>query len=522
MKKKVVNVVDLFAGPGGLGEGFSSFNSEHLAFKIRMSVESEASAHKTLTLRAFYRLLKRAGLESSYHEYLEGRVSEGELKELHPNLWEQASAETMYGPTALGKDNDKIKSNLEQLKREFADEPWMVIGGPPCQAYSLVGRSRNKGVKGYQARQDQRHFLYKEYLNVLALLQPDVFVMENVKGILSSKVDETCIFPKILEDLRNPTTAIGHGGKGRSYRIFSFVKPPNDYSNNSATYYDSRDFIIRSERFGIPQARHRVILFGVANDILYKHRTLKEKPEITVGEVLSGLPALRSKLSKETDSPENWCLAIRQYVKQIEQSTKGVNKLIPVIQRMKNAASQLQYQAPVESREYPRLGSWSTPKTYLEEWLLRDMPKLVLNHQSRAHIRGDLARYLFSSCWADSTVYGGTDRPFPKSEDYPEVLSPAHANWKSGKFSDRFRVQRQNRPSTTITSHIAKDGHYFIHPDATQCRSLTVREAARIQTFPDNYFFEGNRTQQYVQVGNAVPPLLALQLASLVSRVFTT
>jgi DNA (cytosine-5)-methyltransferase 1 len=154
----------------------------------------------------------------------------------------------------------------------------------------------------------------------------------------------------------------------------------------------------------------------------------------------------------------------------------------------------------------------------LQSWFLDNRIEGVCNHTSRGHMSSDLYRYLFIS------LFGEEENKSPKLEDFPDDLLPNHKNVNEGinnsKFADRFRVQLWNEPAKTITSHISKDGHYFIHPDPVQCRSLTVREAARIQTFPDNYFFCGPRTSQYIQVGNAVPPLLAKKLAKLVRELF--
>jgi DNA (cytosine-5)-methyltransferase 1 len=150
----------------------------------------------------------------------------------------------------------------------------------------------------------------------------------------------------------------------------------------------------------------------------------------------------------------------------------------------------------------------------LQLWYLDARLGGVLQHETRSHMRSDLHRYLFASCFAESQRYAPTLRNFP-----PRLL-PAHVNVdeETIPFVDRFRVQLGKFPSSTVVAHIAKDGHYYIHPDPSQCRSLTVREAARLQTFPDNYFFEGNRTEQYAQIGNAVPPLLARKIANVILK----
>lgn len=137
--------------------------------------------------------------------------------------------------------------------------------------------------------------------------------------------------------------------------------------------------------------------------------------------------------------------------------------------------------------------------------------KDISYHEARPHMDSDLLRYFFCSVYRK--VYGKN----AKSDNFPSFLAPAHKNWNSGKFVDRFKVQSFDQPSSTVTSHISKDGHYFIHDDPTQCRSLTVREAARLQSFPDSYHFIGKRTNQYHQVGNAVPPYLARQIAHIVA-----
>ncbi|SCW76098.1 DNA (cytosine-5)-methyltransferase 1 [Sphingobium faniae] len=491
--------VDLFAGPGGLAEGFSSVRrSGRRIFDIALSVEKEASAFRTLRLRAFTRQFDRP--PEAYYRFISGQISREIMISLHPEEWAAAEQETAM--LELGTQEAQAALDPE-LDRIGAGGDTILIGGPPCQAYSLVGRARNRGINGYDPTADHRHFLYREYIRILERLRPAVFVMENVKGILSSKVGGERIFERVLDDLVNA------GGQPSSYKLVPLV------SDRRGRF---SEHIIRSENFGIPQRRHRVILLGVRSDRFDRIADLSsltlssfETPR-RVSDVLEGMPPLRSGLSRQEDSFDMWLAAATNAFRTAAKACRADGSWLKDVAR----ALDRRATALTETHaELPRSASEVSPirDNWLGAWLT-DRELLTLpNHESRGHMATDLARYAFAATFAEH--FGRS----PKAAEFPRDLAPSHQNWDSGKFADRFRVQLWAEPATTVTSHISKDGHYFIHPDPRQCRSLTVREAARLQTFPDNYFFEGNRTQQYVQVGNAVPPLLARQIAEVVARV---
>jgi DNA (cytosine-5)-methyltransferase 1 len=504
-KKDKVLVIDLFAGPGGLGEGISATTDKNgnKPFDICISVEKEPSAHKTLTTRSFFRKIRSIpeGLEN-YNLYLQGELSRDELFAKFPEQSELALKETLEGPKALGEDNKLIHSRIEELINNH-DGPKVVIGGPPCQAYSLAGRSRNAGIVNYKAEKDHRNFLYLEYLKVLSIAQPDIFVMENVKGILSAKINGKVMFPQILKDLRKPGRVTKMKGVP-GYKIYSLVTPAENPKNPQ--YKNSSDFLIKAENHGIPQARHRVILLGVREDLDCIPKTIDEvHRQVTVEEAIADLPALRSGFSKQKDIQSDW-------EKQIANNSKILTKLLKK-KFGKEAASNLALSPRKGLTRSCSEKAIAKPKmpNLIQEWYLTNSPKNVLNHETRGHMTSDLLRYGYSAAF--TLLNNGIS---PKSRDFPVELAPEHENWNSGSHADRFRTQAANKPATTVTSHISKDGHYFIHYDPQQCRSITVREAARLQTFPDNYFFEGNRTQQYVQVGNAVPPYLAKKIGELI------
>ena len=504
--EKVIPVVDLFAGPGGLGEGFSSYEApaegggRYAPFSIALSIEKEAFAHRTLRLRSFFRLLRRNGQSLyQYYAYVSGTALFPFTPETR-KFWDQAGEEALQLEIGVGNANTTIHDRVRKISS--ANRNWVLIGGPPCQAYSLVGRSRNKGLDDYEPEKDKRHFLYTHYLELITKFQPSVFIMENVKGILSSKVSGSNIFSKILEDLR---AADGTGGG--SYRIYSLSKGKVVYTGPDGDNVDPHDFVVRSERYGIPQARHRVILVGVREDLVPKgFYPLEQKQVVKLREAISDLPKLRSGLSSR-DSLQAWQDAVVEQAGRVARALKELPSAAD--QRKIKAALReiLKGNLPYQGKGALRM-SHSLQKANRFTKRLRD-PSLpvILNHEARGHMESDLGRYLFAAAFAK--VKGIS----PTQEHFPKALAPRHRNWFTGSFADRFRVQLRNSPSTTVTCHIAKDGHSYIHHDPRQCRSLTVREAARLQTFPDNYFFEGNRTEQYVQVGNAVPPLLAHEIA---------
>jgi DNA (cytosine-5)-methyltransferase 1 len=536
--------IDIFAGPGGLSEGFSrfaAFAGGTTAFVSRLAVEKDDAAVQTLRLRSFYRAFPEGESPEDYYQVIRGQRSPGALA-LYAE-WQQA--EQHVWKATLGEEPEAM------LHRRIAtaldgERNWVLLGGPPCQAYSLMGRARHTGV-GAAARasgenieelrqaklskfaSDHRHKLYREYLRIVAVHQPAIFVMENVKGILSSRLagpegeDAGRVFEQIRTDLSDPSAALDEDTetsllvatrteRSHLYRLYSLVLGGQ---RRGADIKDA-EFLIRSDEYGVPQKRHRVILLGVRDDVLARPKALLRSSQRTVRDAIGTFPPLRSGLSKTDGSCADWITAIRQAFRIHGVPLPGCEAVQEIICDLLCAEEcKLDRGSPFIPRPIAR------DETNLSKWYCDPRLEGIIQHEARSHMASDLARYLYAA--ATANVSGSS----PKLEAWPRQLLPSHRNVQHDEnvgqttaagFSDRFKVQVWNQPSSTVTSHIAKDGHYYIHPDPMQCRSLTVREAARLQTFPDNYYFCGNRTQQYHQVGNAVPPYLACQIAGVVAK----
>ena len=414
--------LDLFAGAGGLSEGFIRAGYEPVAH-----VEMDAAACYTLKTRAAYHWLKKQQNLVPYTRYLKGEISRTDFYDLIPEeilgsvLNYEISQEIL---PSIFKDIDALLGN-EKLD--------LIVGGPPCQAYSIAGRARseNKMVG------DKRNYLYKLYAEFLKKYQPKYFVFENVLGLLSARDEDGTLH---FDNMRKLFKACGY---------------TTDFRPLNASDY------------GVLQNRKRIILIG------YRGEKTDFYPEIPVvkskhkvGELFCDLPPIKA--------------------------GEGVI-------------------TPVETAHY-------TGK-YLFSSKIKEYDKEpVTFHQARPNTAQDLEIYrIVVDTWNKSkTRIAYTD--------LPERLR-THNNTKS--FLDRFKVVAGNLTcAQTVVAHISRDGHYFIHPDIRQNRSLTPREAARIQTFPDNYYFESvtgkpSRTLAYKQIGNAVPVCLAYSIADALLVRFT-
>lgn len=398
MKNKYT-FVDLFAGCGGLSEGFLKSGFHGLCH-----VDFDSNACATLGNRL-----------KDYN------ISEEEIKR-----------------TVLTRDLTEHTSVEDILMCVEGKEVDLLVGGPPCQAFSTVGRAQDpNSMKG-----DKRNYLYKHYIEVLEKLNPKLFVFENVLGLLSSKPDGEYIFPIIVKEFQK-----------RGYKVCE--RPET--------------IVLNSVHYGVPQIRKRVILIGVKDNI--------------------------------NVSPENvYDLIEKTHYAPGEEPVDGLSKFRTV----RDAIGDLPSLLPGEGSEEIQFKSTAN-SSYIK--IMRATNKNTLyNHVSRKHNDLDRERYKLLSL--NNWQLKDLNKTRPELVHY----DPKH-------FVNRYTVQDFDKPGRTVVAHLYKDGNLFIHPDSKQERTFTVREAARVQSFPDDFKFLGARTHQYKQVGNAVPPLMAYQIAKAIKKV---
>src|ERR1017187_4197752 len=306
-----VPVIDLFAGPGGLGEGFSALEHNKIKFDVVLSVEKDPAAHRTLLLRSFFHHLHKDEERQSYYQYLQGGLTVEELFESCPDSADEDHRRCLH--LELGaRTTNRVYADMGGLVA--GTKGWVLVGGPPCQAYSVVGRSRLSKMERKAFEKNEKRVLYREYLRLLALYKPPVFVMENVKGLLSATYAGNSTFERIISDLSSPKVAMKESmnqrmpqtRRGCDYQILPLVQPPSGHPK-------PEDYVIAAEEFGIPQKRHRIILLGVRSDLVVPSGlSLRPSGSPTVRDVLADLPPLRSQLSKEDDDAAAWAQAIQR------------------------------------------------------------------------------------------------------------------------------------------------------------------------------------------------------------------
>ena len=524
--------VDIFAGAGGLGEGFAQAG-------IRPALSCDADMHcvSTLRLRRFFHCFSKNRAPATYYDYLRGNVPLEELNKKHRHEWEEAENSVLA--CNLGQRLDNLPLH-ERIRSTVQNDDLILLGGPPCQAYSIAGRSRRLGIGNRQKNKDElakefytdeRHTLYLTYLEVIAFHKPKVFVFENVRGLLSAKSsvksDSGSVFNNIIDGLRNPADILHQLGYkkndlgkriGKSrYKLISLNENFDEKHNQESSNLSPKSFLINTADYGVPQHRERVFIVGIREDINPKISLKKSKETKTVRSVIGGLPKLRSGLSKNSDTNVNWVDNISSKMALFDIQNSDFEELTIALQKLIQISPKLS-----RGGDYKACQINTKTKDPLELFLRDKKVQGWLQHETRGHMDLDILRYFYCATVAQKLGYS------PKLNDWQgnlNLLKPKHKNIRKSSrglssrvHSDRFKVQIWDKPSSTITSHISKDGHYFIHPDPAQARSLTVREACRLQTFPDNYFFSGPRTEQYKQVGNAVPPYFSFQLATAIKN----
>lgn len=412
-KESILNFIDLFAGAGGLSEGFIQAGFNPIAH-----VEMNTYAAQTLETRAAFHYLKKKGSKAlkKYYAYERGEITREQLLTLVPNeVVETVINEEMSDKSIKGIFS-RIDSSMENAGVDHID---VIIGGPPCQAYSLVGRAQSSHMLVPMA-DDPRNELYKMYTRFLRKYNPEMFVFENVAGIKTARGGAA------YKNLQAELKRVGYEIECREQNAVDF---------------------------GVLQSRRRVIIIG------WRKGTEHFYPDF----VRKNSSALVSDLLDDLD--------------EVERGKENNNYKVP----------------------------YKECSAYLKQNGIRTRDDVVTGHMARPNCERDIMIYgLTIDAWND-----GEQRL--KYDHLPKELI-THKNTTS--FTDRFKVVEGSRHAChTVLAHLAKDGHYFIHPDRKQCRSITVREAARLQTFPDNYFFEGNRGEKFKQIGNAVPPIMAKAIA---------
>ncbi|MGS4402041.1 DNA cytosine methyltransferase [Serratia marcescens] len=260
--------------------------------------------------------------------------------------------------------------------------------------------------------------------------------------------------------------------KSRSYHDRYHVRRSHGRSDPGKRewFRSGRYLCIRVRDYGVPQARHRVILLGIRED-RYKENLpkLQIQGSVSVQDVIGSLPKLRSLLSRQKDSREQWEIQVSEQINRLAaHASKAIEPEKSLSSCLAKVSEKIGLFSNTGSTRMPKDGSTGrTQHSYLDDWLLDSRLNVWLNHEARGHRIDDLARYGYAACFAS------IHKRSPKGHKEFNLpgLAPDHKNWETGKFSDRFRVQLSGSPSTTITSHISKDGHYFIHYDPVQCRS---------------------------------------------------